>query len=140
MVENNKDKEAANEIAKELKKAIDKLKENPMQVYVLKDADKSIKQLVEKVYSTSPDALFLMFFYSNFRYHLWAHIAGDASLKMTDSETQGIVTKVRDGLDYLVESLMAYDKKEIYTALVKLVSDYLKELSKGREEGDERKY
>jgi len=70
--------------------------------------------------------------YSTFRYHLWAHIAADASLKMTDSETKDIVIKVRDGLDYLAKSLTAYDKAGIYTALVKLVSDYLKGLNKGR--------
>lgn len=130
MVESSR--EAANEIAKELKIAVDKLKRNPMQAYVLKDADENIKQLVGRAYSTSPDALFFMFFYSNFRYHLWAHIAADASLKMTDSETKDIVIKVRDDLDYLAKSLVAYDKAEIYTALVKLVSDYLKELNKGR--------
>ncbi len=34
-----------------------------------------------------------VFFYSTFRYHLWAHIAADASLKMSDSETEGIIIK-----------------------------------------------
>jgi hypothetical protein len=128
MVEN--DKEAVNAIAKELIKAVDELRKDPMQAYVLKDADENIKRLVRKKYSNIQDALFLMFFYSNFRYHLWAHIAADASLKMSDSETEGIVTAVREGLEYLAKSLMRYDKAEIYTALVKLVSDYLNELNK----------
>jgi|LGVF01.1.fsa_nt_gb hypothetical protein len=128
MVEN--DKEAVNAIAKELIKAVDELRKDPMQAYVLKDADENIKRLVRKKYSNIQDALFLMFFYSNFRYHLWAHIAADASLKMSDSETEGIVTAVRVGLEYLAKSLMRYDKAEIYTALVKLVSDYLNELNK----------
>ena len=128
MVEN--DKEAVNAIAKELIKAVDELRKDPMQAYVLKDADENIKRLVRKKYSNIQDALFLMFFYSNFRNHLWAHIAADASLKMSDSETEGIVTAVRVGLEYLAKSLMRYDKAEIYTALVKLVSDYLNELNK----------
>lgn len=128
MVEN--DKEAVNAIAKELIKAVDELRKDPMQAYVLKDADENIKRLVRKKYSNIQDALFLMFFYSNFRYPLWAHIAADASLKMSDSETEGIVTAVRVGLEYLAKSLMRYDKAEIYTALVKLVSDYLNELNK----------
>jgi len=127
-VENNK--EAVNAIAKELIKAVDELKKDTMRAYVLKDADDNIKRLVGEVYSTSQDALFLMFFYSTFRYHLWAHIAADASLKMSDSETKGIIIKVTEGLDYLAESLARNDKAEIYVALAKLVSDYLNELNK----------
>lgn len=39
---------------------------------------------------------------------------------------------VMDDLDHLAKSVMIYDKAEIYNALVKLMSDYLNELNKGK--------
>ncbi len=125
-----RDKEALSEIARELMMAVSELEKNPMNAYVLREAEDHIRHLVEEKYNDSRDASFLMFFYTNIRHHLWMHVAADASLRMTDEQTKDIINKIKGGLNGLAESLERYDKAEIYNALVAMVFDYLNELNK----------
>ena len=131
-----RDKEALSEIARELMMVVSELDKNLMNVYVLREADDHIRQLVEENYSDSRDASFLVFFYTNLRHHLWTHVAADVSLRMTDEQTKDIINKIKGGLNGLAESLERYDKAEIYNALVTIVFDYLNELNTEVNEND----
>jgi len=123
-------KEAVAAIAHLVKEATENLKKDPLGVYILKDIEKRLRQTVNEKYIDIDDVKFLMFFYENFIYHLWGHIAADASLRITDLQAWQIITKVREGLDILATALEKYDKGEIYDALKHLISNYLKELNK----------
>ncbi len=134
-----KKKEAASEIAEKLRWAVEQLEQDPLKkAYVLREVEEEIKKLVQEKYSNDPEAVFLMFFYTNLRYHLWMHLAADASLRLTDSETERIINKIKEGLNALVESLSLErpDKGDIYNKLSSLVFGYLNELNKVGDNND----
>lgn len=127
------EKKASKEIAQIFKKTTEDLNRNPMGVYVLKDAEDRLREIVNKKYTNIPDAMFLVFFYENFRYHLWFHIAADASLRVSDAQTVQIIDQVAKGLNMLARALELYDKKEIYDALKYMIYNYLVELNREEE-------
>lgn len=134
-MENNK--KALSEIAQEFRWTVDNLEKDPLKkAYVLREVDEHIRKIVEDKYSNNREALFLMFFYANLRYHLWMHVAGDASLKITDSQTKRIIQQIKSGLNELAESLERDDKAKIYNALVNIIFNYLNELNKEDVEND----
>ena len=121
----------AGDVAKVLKSVATHLEDNPMEIYVLKDAEKELDKIINsEKYKDVQDGKFLKFFYENFRYHLWNHVAAHASLKVKDSQTMQIMEKVADGLRKLANSLEAYDKEGIYDSLKYLIFNYLVELDK----------
>ena len=121
----------AGDVAKVLKSVAAHLKNNPMEIYVLKDAEEELNKIINsKKYKDIPDGKFLKFFYENFRYHLWHHVAAYASLKVKDSQTMQIMRKVADGLQKLANSLETNDKAGIYDSLKYLIFNYLVELDK----------
>lgn len=120
------------QIADEVKSAIIQLEKDPLKkAYALIRADDRIRDLVTSNYSDIPDAVFLQFFYNNIRYHLWMHVAADASLRLSDETTENIINAIKIGLNRLVDGLERNDKTKIYDALVELTSGYLAELNKG---------
>jgi len=123
--------ELVKKIAKIFKKVVTHLEKYPMEIYVLKNAERDLSELINsKEYQNIQDGKFLMFFYENFIHHLWAHVAAHASLKITDSQIEQIIKKIVNGLGKLANSLEAYDKKGIYDSLKYLIFNYLVELNK----------
>jgi len=121
----------AKEVAKIFKEVATHVEKYPMEIYVLKDAERDLSKIINsEEYQDIQDGKFLMFFYESFRHHLWAHIAAHASLKVTDPQTEQIMKKVAIGLHKLADSLEAYDRESIYDSLKYLIFNYLVELNK----------
>lgn len=114
------------EIAKELEYAVSELEKDSVKAHVLKDADKKICNIVQSNYMDDSEALFLMFFYNNFRNHLWAHIAAGASIRMKDEQATDILEEVCKGLKKLASSLYEENDEKVYKSLVSLTERYLK--------------
>jgi len=118
-------------LAGEFKTVVDDLEEDPLKkARALITADDNIKDLIRKDYRDIPDAVFLQFFYSLIRYHIWMHIAADVSSRISDNKIEGILNAVKIGLNNLAEALERDDKIKMYDALVELVFSYLNELNK----------
>ncbi|MBD3192569.1 MAG: hypothetical protein GF308_18155 [Candidatus Heimdallarchaeota archaeon] len=115
------------EIAKILINATTHLEQQPMEVYVLKNAEKEIEQIAEE-YELVPIAQFFTFFFTHFRKHLWFHIAADSSLRMTDRDTQRIIETVKNDLKSLANVMENDDKVSVFNTLKNLVFNYLVEL------------
>lgn len=127
----DRSKIALKQIAQELRNALNEF-DQPSQkrFYVLLNADDHIRELVQNEYFDIPAAVFLQFFYSNFRYHLWMHVTGDASLRISDTMSTNIINKIKIGLNNLVIGLENDDRIKIYEALIETTYGYLDELSK----------
>ena len=98
------------------------------KIYLLRELESDLKEIVNEKYKDVPDAVFFLHFYVNFRYHLWKHIAAHASLRVTDEETENILRKVVNGLRELAEGMKVYSKEKMYDGLVTLISGYVQGL------------
>ena len=127
----SKEGEALEEIAGMLEEVVREIgleRADIRKIYLLRELESDLKEIVNEKYKDVPDAVFFLHFYVNFRHHLWKHIAAHASLRVTDEETENILRKVVIGLRELAEGMKVYSKEKMYDGLVTLISGYVQGL------------
>jgi hypothetical protein len=136
---NNKKKNqniAMMEIAEIIDSNIDKLKTNPMELRFLKDIDVQVNKQIYPKYGNDQEVFFFRYFYCNLIEHIWFHLAGDASLRVSDAKTVFIVGSIIEGFEKMVKAIRGTDNVGVYQAYTNLIFQYFETLN-SEERNDE---
>jgi hypothetical protein len=117
------------EIAEIIENNIDKLKDKPMELHYLKDIDTQVNMQVFSKHSNDKGVFYFRYFYCNLIEHIWFHLAGDASLRVSDQKTEYIVGKIIDSLNEMVVAIRGSENVDVYEAYTNLIFQYFHALN-----------
>lgn len=112
-----------------LRTTSESLSENPRDAYILRKAENEISKLAME--QPKAKLRFVDFFFKLLRHHVWVHVAGDASVKISDEKSERIIQTIANGLYELSQSVAIQKDTNILHALINIVVNYLDELEKG---------
>lgn len=120
---------ALTKLSEILARASKLLSDNPVDTYILRQTENEITKLSTE--HPEPTLRFIDFLFRMLRHHIWVHVAGDASVEITDERSEKIIRSISQGLQKLSQSLSEGKEEIIFHALVDLTIGYLNELEKG---------
>lgn len=127
---------AMQKIADIIENSINKLQNKPMELHYLKDIDTQVDIQVFSKYSNDKEVFYFRYFYCNFIEHIWFHLAGDASLRVSDQKTEYIVKKIIDGLNEMVVAIRGSENADVYQAYTNLIFQYFHALNSEVEQNE----